>query len=169
MGPKILKPAIVSFHLYKLFALAGMQARTKPAMKNPPPAPQAENKTNPESKFGRLIYEKDEGFSPCPPGEICSHSYKLFESGKLLQTGKYNREFQLSAQQMEDVKNFIRASGILDKQYPWRSDVLDYQATYALKLDGKNGSYLFPNGNEILDELDRLIFSEDVLKQQNLK
>lgn len=97
------------------------------------PAPSQIPDNNPD----QIIFQKDEGWGPCPPeGEPCTQNSTLYYSGRLVLTGNENSEKKLSQDLVDQVIIKIKQSGIMNKSCEGPV-ILDYFVTYKIYLDGQ--------------------------------
>jgi hypothetical protein len=106
-----------------------------------------------------ILFEKSEGWGPCPPNSICHQSTKLYYSGKLVLAGEKELQKQLSQEIINDLIKKIKVTGVMDKDCSSQM-VLDYGATYKLNIDGQGKTIQFPGCEEELREIEKLIPTE---------
>lgn len=102
-----------------------------------------------------ILFEKQEGWGPCPPGDICRQSTKLFYSGELVLEGEKNTNKKLDAQTTSKIKNQFVASDIMNKDCS-AGVVLDYYVIYTLNYEGRTKEIIFPGCEEELKSIEEL-------------
>ncbi|KKW00600.1 hypothetical protein A3H89_02100 [Candidatus Amesbacteria bacterium RIFCSPLOWO2_02_FULL_48_11] len=106
--------------------------------------------------FSLVIFEKNEGWGPCPPGGgPCSQSTKLYGSGRLVFEGNENGEKNLSKNLVDQVIGQIKQSGIMDNSCE-APIVLDYSAIYKVNLDGQEKTIRFPGCENEIKKIESL-------------
>jgi hypothetical protein len=103
-----------------------------------------------------ILFKEEEGWGPCPPNSICWQSTKLYYSGKLVLEGEKSIEKQLDQEKVEEIKNLIKSSGIMQKDCSAEL-ILDYGATYFLNLNGQVRTIKYPGCTNELGEIKDLI------------
>jgi len=104
-----------------------------------------------------ILFEKEEGWGPCPPEDrICRQSTKLYSSGKLVLEGAKIFEKQLDKEKMEKIKNQIKLSNVIFKNCS-AGIILDYTATYILNIDGQIKTIKYPGCENELKRIEELI------------
>jgi len=88
-----------------------------------------------ENNDNLIMFEKDEGWGPCPPDYICRQLTQLYYSGDLVLEGEIDTIRQLSREEVEAVKSQIELSGIMQKDCN-ATIPPDYWKRYTLNLDG---------------------------------
>lgn len=84
----------------------------------------------------QILFEKDEGWGPCPPGgEPCTQKTVLYLSGRLVLAGNRNEEKVLSKDAVNQIIAQIRKLGIMSKNCGSEQTVVDYSAIYTIYLD----------------------------------
>jgi len=102
-----------------------------------------------------ILFEKDEGWGPCPPGRVCSQTATLYGSGKLTLKGDKNYEKTLSKNLVDQVIIQIRQTGIMNKSCETPT-LPDYSATYKINLDGQEKTIRFPGCENELKRIEDL-------------
>lgn len=106
----------------------------------------------------QILFEKDEGWGPCPPGgETCTQKTVLYLSGRLVLTGNRNEEKVLSKDVVKQIIAQIRKSGIMSKECSVDFIVTDYLATWKIYLDGQVKTIQSPGCSDELKEIEKLI------------
>jgi len=104
-----------------------------------------------------LIFQKDSGWGPCPPNATCSSYLELYSSGRLVIDGN---ETQLSPEKMEQIRQAVIDSGIMDKDCP-HSVVLDYWAEYRIYIGGQTKIITFPGCETEMKTIEDLIHQDE--------
>jgi hypothetical protein len=87
-------------------------------------------------KAETLILKRLEGWGPCPKDLTCTLDVYLYDSGRMVFEGDANKEINISEEEVENIVNEIRRSGVMGKDCSG-SMVFDYSVTYELNVDGK--------------------------------
>jgi len=103
-----------------------------------------------------LLYSKKASWGPCPPGGVCFQDTYLYSSGKLI-VNNPTKEKLLDKNIVEQIKTYIRDSGIMNKECKVNGTIVDYSATYNIYLDGKQKTIQFDGCQDILDKIYKLI------------
>ena len=103
-----------------------------------------------------ILFEKNSGWGPCPPGAVCEQSIRLYYSGELILKGYITVTKQLDQETVGNFKNQIKTSKIMERSCE-STEVLDYMATYKINLDGKTKEINFPGCENELSEIEKLI------------
>jgi hypothetical protein len=104
-----------------------------------------------------LIFEKDEGWGPCPPeGEPCKLVTKLYSNGMLTREGQYNETVYLSEDEVNKIVNKIEETNVLQKSCD-AEIVLDYYAFYKIKIKNIIKDFIFPGCEREMKEIEELL------------
>ena len=103
-----------------------------------------------------IIFEKSEGWGPCPSLAVCHQSTKVYYSGALVLEGDSNRQEQLEQEVIDYIINKSRELNIMSKDCS-APIVLDYSANYVLNIDGKQKTIDFPGCEDELREIEKFL------------
>ena len=103
-----------------------------------------------------VLYEKYSGWGPCMADHGCWQKTVLYNSGKLSMEGEKNLTASLDAKTMDDIRDVIKTSGIMDKECK-AGVVMDYGASYNITDGGRVKQIDFPGCEEDLNKIDELI------------
>ncbi len=104
-----------------------------------------------------ILFKKIEFWGPCPQGEICRQSTKLYSSGKLISKGgTTNLQTLLYKEDMNQIVERINASNIINKDCSSKG-VLDYWANYTINIDNQEKTIKFPGCKEELEDIEDFI------------
>lgn len=106
---------------------------------------------------GGTIFERHEGWGPCPDDEICIQKTFLHEDGKLVFTGKKEGQVDVGLDVVNQVQQKIEELDLLKRNCPDRGEVMDYWASYSISQDGYTREFTFPLCDIALGELEQLI------------
>ena len=118
-----------------------------------------------------ILFEKfSGGEGNCSPNSFCNYKETLYFSGELVKDSPAQEEYegnnnkreiakkQLTDEQMAAVKDQIKKSGIMEKSCISGDRVYDYFASYTLNFGGQSKKISFPNCEEELRGIEKLIF-----------
>jgi len=148
MNKKIPIPLAILIILFVMAIIIGVVLWLCPEKETVPPKDETTN---------LILFEKEEGWGPCPPNNICIQTTKLYYSGELVLEGEKNIKKELDEETIEKIKNQIKLSGIMDKDCWIKTPVPDYSATYNFYLEGKIKKMRYPNCEEELKEIEAII------------
>lgn len=103
-----------------------------------------------------MIYEKIEGWGPCPEPDVCVQKTRLYSTGRLVMEGKKAQEVVIGPEKIEGIENLMRTLDIM-KSDCRGVQMVDYGAIYSITLDGQTRKIIFPACERQLGQIDKLI------------
>ena len=103
-----------------------------------------------------ILFEKDEGWGPCPSNLVCNRKTTVYYSGELILEGQVELQKQLNQEAINNLVRVIKSTNVMNKDCP-APMVLDYWATYKLIIDDKEKVINFPGCENELREIEKLI------------
>lgn len=107
----------------------------------------------------KILFEKIEGWGPCPPNSICHQSTKLYYSGMIIIEGAKELQKQLDKKEITNLIDKIISTDIMNKDCS-ALIVLDYSAKYKLNINNQEKIIQYPGCEDELQEIEQLILSE---------
>jgi hypothetical protein len=111
-----------------------------------------------------ILFEKIEGWGPCPPDTVCKLETKIYYSGKMSVSGQVYAEKELPENTILEIVKVVKDTNLMNKNCE-APIVLDYMATYKLNIDGNKKEIQFPGCEKEIRKIENLIPKVD----QNLK
>ncbi len=111
---------------------------------------------SPQFDIEDFRFEKTENWGPCPQSETCFQKTILKGDGFFEREGQDNNVKFLSVVELLSIINKIKSTGIMEKECI-SQPVLDYSATYNIRLSDKQKEIISPGCQEELKEIEKLI------------
>ncbi len=119
---------------------------------------------NPEAVEGKenilrgTLYYESSSYAPRNEQDIGGMVLTLYESGELVLGGRRQERYKLSEKDIDEIRSFIRGTGIMSKSCAEEPLAPDIYRQYMISLDGKEKWITFPSCMDLTDKISEFVW-----------